>query len=250
MKTDNAQITLGAALIGAFAGFWRWHSPPAKKLTPEEIDHYLELISKLPLPGDETEKIVCQLRPWAEADDGKPTYMLNLIRYFPELHRFPGAPEFDGTPEEANAYYEKECMPMWLKAASYPMLGGKAQGANLIKTLPDQPPWSTAQMVRYPSRRTFLKLLSDPSYALLEPYKFMALEIDLVPVSGDRQIPGCPMDRRWCLAGPVPGGGLDTGCSGIVVCRSGFRRSFCAQRIEGRRLRSQPSLTAPTLCTL
>src|SRR5437667_12657346 len=53
MKTDNAQIVLGAALIGAFASFWRWHSPPAKKLTPEEIDHYLELISKLPLPGDE-----------------------------------------------------------------------------------------------------------------------------------------------------------------------------------------------------
>ncbi len=199
MKTDKAQIALGAALIGAFASFWRWHSPPAKKLTPQEIDHYLELISKLPLPGDEIDRIVGQLRLWAEADDGKPTYMLNMIRYFDELHRFPGAPEFDGTPEEANAYYEKECTPMWLKAASYPMLGGKAQGENLIKTLPDQPPWSTAQMVRYPSRRTFLKLLSDPWYARLEPYKFMALEIDLVPVSGDRQIP----DARWIVGGAL-----------------------------------------------
>jgi hypothetical protein len=24
--------------------------------------------------------------------------MLNLMRYFPELRRFPGSPEFDGTP--------------------------------------------------------------------------------------------------------------------------------------------------------
>ena len=52
-------------------------------------------------------------------------------------------------------------------------------------------------MVRYPSRRTFLELLSHPSYAPLEPYKFMALEIDLVPVSGDKVIP----DMRWLVGG-------------------------------------------------
>ena len=123
--------------------------------------------------------------------------MLNLIRYFPELHRFPGAPEFDGTPEEANAYYEKSITPLWLKNASYPMVGGSAQGENLIKTQPEQEPWSTAQMVRYPSRRTFLKLLSNPSYGPFEPYKFMALEIDLIPVSGEKVIP----DARWIVGG-------------------------------------------------
>lgn len=68
-------------------------------------------------------------------------------------------------------------------------------GQNLIKTEPKQQDWSTAQMVHCPSRRTFLKLLADPSYAPLEPYKFMALEIDLVPVSGDRVIP----DPRWIV---------------------------------------------------
>ena len=114
MKIDKVQLVTATGLLGAFASFWRWHSPPAKKLTPKEIDEYLAIIAKLPLPGDEIDKIVGQLRPWAEADDGKPTYMLNLIRYFPELHRFPGAPEFDGTPEEANAYYEKSITRLWL----------------------------------------------------------------------------------------------------------------------------------------
>jgi len=194
---DKTQKAFGVSLLGAFAKFWRWHSPPAKKLTQQEIDHYLGIISKLPLPGDETEKIVARLRPWAEADDGKPVYMLNLIRYFPELHRWPGAPEFEGTPEEANAYYEKSLTSLWLRNASYPMVGGAAQGQNLIKTQPEQEDWSTAQMVRYPSRRTFLKLLSDPSYAPLEPYKFMALEIDLVPVSGGKVIP----DFRFLVGG-------------------------------------------------
>jgi hypothetical protein len=56
-------------------------------------------------------------------------------------------------------------------------------------------------VVRYPSRRTLLKLVSDPAYAPVEPYKFMAMELDLVPVSGGTVIP----DLRW-----VFGSGLIT----------------------------------------
>jgi hypothetical protein len=199
LRRDTTQIAFGAALLAGFAAFWRWHSPRAKPLTKDEIDRYLEIISKISMPGDENEKFIAKVRPWAEADDGKPVYMLNMIRFYPELRRWPGAPEFAGTPEESNAHYEKSLTSLWLRNASYPMLGGAAQGDNLIKTVPDQAPWSQAKMVRYPSRRTFLRLLSDPSYAPLEPYKFMSMEIDLVAVSGDVQIP----DPRW-----VVGGGL------------------------------------------
>ena len=42
-----------------------------------------------------------------------------------------------------------------------------------------------------------MKLLSDPAYAPMEPYKFIALEMDLVPVSGDKVIP----DLRWLVGG-------------------------------------------------
>jgi hypothetical protein len=68
-------------------------------------------------------------------------------------------------------------------------------GENLIETHPGDKPWSAAQMVRYPSRRKFLQLLSDPSYGPLEPYKLMSMELDLVAVSGDQQIP----DARWVV---------------------------------------------------
>jgi hypothetical protein len=44
-------------------------------------------------------------------------------------------------------------------------------------------------MVRYPSRRKFLQLLADPAYVSLEPYKLMALEIDLVPARATRSSP-------------------------------------------------------------
>lgn len=107
MKLDKVQTALGAALIGTFAAFWRWHSPFAKPLTSEEIDHYLAVLAQLPLPGDEAERLVAKLRPWAESDDGRQFYMLNMIRFYDELHPYPGAPDFDGTPEESNAFYEK-----------------------------------------------------------------------------------------------------------------------------------------------
>ena len=172
-----------------------------KPLTPDEIDHYLGVAAQLPLPEGEMEPTIERLRAWAEADDGKPFYNLNLIRYFAE--NWPGATEFTGTPEEANAYYEKKVVGLLLKKAGYPAVGGKVLG-HLMKTEADmkaQPgqddPWSTAQMVRYRSRRAFLQLLADPSYAPYEPYKFMALEIDLVPVSADRAIP----DPRWIVGG-------------------------------------------------
>jgi hypothetical protein len=51
--------------------------------------------------------------------------------------------------------------------------------------------------VRYPSRRTFLKLSSHPSYAPLAPYKFIAVELDLVPVSSGTVVP----DLRWLVGG-------------------------------------------------
>ena len=44
-------------------------------------------------------------------------------------------------------------------------------------------------VVRYPSRRTFLKLISHPTYAPLAPYKFIAVELDLVPVSRGTIVP-------------------------------------------------------------
>lgn len=193
---NRSQIALGATLLGAFGAFWRWHSPSVEPLTEEEIDHYLGIISKFELPEGHIEPIVDSLRAWAEADDGKPVLMLNMIRFYPENRRWPGAPEFQGTPQEANAHYEKSITPLWLKNASYPIAGGDAQGENLIKTQSDQDRWSAAKMVRYPSRRKFLQLLAHPSYGPYEPYKFMSMEIDLVPVKAT-VIP----DPRWIVGG-------------------------------------------------
>jgi hypothetical protein len=60
----------------------------------------------------------------AEADDGKEFYMFNLIHYFPELRKFPGAPDFKGTPQECNVHYMKSLKRLWLTHAAYARLNG------------------------------------------------------------------------------------------------------------------------------
>jgi hypothetical protein len=192
----SLQMIFGAALIALYVTFLTWHSQRGRKLTLAEIDHYLSIIEKLPSPAKDIKAVSARIRAWAEADDGKPVYMFNLIHFFSQVRTFAGAPDFKGTPEEANARYEKAIRWLWLSHAAYPIFVGAAQGRNLINMQPERE-WGRLAVIRYPNRRTFFKLLSDPGYAPMEPYKFMALEIDLVPVSGDLMIP----DLRWLIGG-------------------------------------------------
>ena len=123
-------LILAAALMVLYVAFWAWHSQGAGKLTQAEIDQYLAIIEKLPLPEKEVQAFTARVRPWAEADDGKPVYMFNLIHFFPRVQTFPGAPDFKGTPEQANAHYERSLIWLWLSHASYPMFIGAPQASE------------------------------------------------------------------------------------------------------------------------
>jgi len=190
------ELILAAAFGVLYVAFWAWHSQGAGKLTQAEIDQYLGMIEKLPLPEKAAQAFIARLRPWAKADDGKPVYMFNLIHFFPRMQTFPGAPKFKGTPEQANAHYEKSLIWLWLSHASYPTFIGAPQARNLINIQPERT-WGNMTVVRYPSRRTFLKLISHPSYARVAAYKFIAVELDLVPVSSGTVLP----DFRWLVGG-------------------------------------------------
>src|SRR5204862_6232641 len=108
----------------------------------------------------------------------------------------PGASEFNGTLEDDNAHYERSLIWLSLCYASYPTFIGVPQAQNLLNIRPERT-WSNMTVVRYPSRRTFLKLISLPAYAPLAPYKLIAVELDLVPVSTGIVIP----DLRWLVGG-------------------------------------------------
>jgi hypothetical protein len=207
LKAHRFEWLLGAVLAALFVAFWAWQTPGnLQKLSAVEVDAYLDRM-KGKLPGDPAEQAVffARMRAFGLADDGRPVYMLNAMRYYPELKHGPGMEEVRGTPAEANATYERAVMPILFRLGAYPLFGGqtmeiRADGkahSNLDGFDPAIDDWSRILVVRYPSRRAFFELLSDPQWLRFAPYKLAALELALVPASAQMVIP----DIRWVMGG-------------------------------------------------
>ena len=198
------ELLLALASAGAVAGISAFQS--ARKLSQADVDRYIGILERdLPPELEDREEFISRLRAWAENDDGRPVYMLNLMRFFDQLRPFPGAP-VTGTPRDANAHYETSLAPMLLRRGGYPILAGSATGipaakvpggpdraSNLTVYRPGLDNWDRVLVIRYPGRRTFLDLVTDPRYLEVMPYRLSSAEVVLTPVSGQVVIP----DARW-----------------------------------------------------
>lgn len=197
MQTYRVEMILAALLLAVFALFASWQAP-GSKLSQAEVDAYIaNMQQNLPWPAAEKGAILAHVQAWAEADDGRPVYMLNLMRYYPQLRSAPELSGYQGTPAEANAYYESKAIPMLLKLGAYPLfassmqgvLAGDAPSTNLITFDADIDNWSSVLIIRYPSRRAFLDLLSHPEYSKIVPYKAASVLVGLTPMNGDLILP-------------------------------------------------------------
>lgn len=187
---------LGAAFGLIFVAIYLWQTPGivSGNLTKGEIDNYMQAADKnLEMPDPAVKQRVLQrMRTWAEADDGKPFYMLNLMRHFPKLVEPKGAPSLNMTPHQSNEYYEGEAFKLLAPNAGSAIYGSDIRFKDALIPIGDNASfdhWSRILLVRYPNRRAFLQLVSDPRYAPLEPYKLRALEVLLVPTDGDLVLP-------------------------------------------------------------
>jgi hypothetical protein len=189
------EIVLAGVMLALFVAVWVWQNPGMirGRLQAQEIAQFMVQIEKLPFPEGGRLEVLKRLRAWLESDDGKPFYMLNLMRYYSELRRLPNAPDFKGTPQESNARYEAAVRAMLLKIGGYPWYAGRPQGKNIIEHDPALDGWSRFLLVRYPSRRAFMKLLTNPAYTEIEPYKLMAVQLVLTPTTAEIVVPSVPL---------------------------------------------------------
>jgi hypothetical protein len=183
---------LGIVFALAFIALWAWQSPLALrgKLTAAETERYLAVIDRnLPLPAEERARMVSRVRAFAEGDDGRPFHMLNLMRYYDRARALPGAPAFAGNPKEANAYYEERAMPLLFAEGGFPAVGGATTARDLFGHDTATADFDRVLVVRYPSRRAFLELVTDPRYGPIAPYKLMAEDVVLIPVDAEVVLP-------------------------------------------------------------
>lgn len=155
-----------------------------KPIDATELGQLLAAVgASLPLSGGALSEFLKRLRAFGEQDDGRPVHMLNLMRYFTEVRAGGGIPvDYAGSPKEANAYYERNVVPLALEKGAYPIFLGNVTEANVVAPSNDTDNWNRVIVMRYPNRRAFFELLADPRYADFVPYKFGSLDLGLVPM--------------------------------------------------------------------
>lgn len=204
MSRYRFELILAALLLTVYLAFSALHAS-GNAMDKAEVEGYIATLEQnLPWPADEKAEVIRHLHAWGEADDGKPVYMLNLMRYLPQLRPLPEVAGFTGTPQQANAYYEEHVMPILFRLGAYPLfassmqgvLGGEQPSTNLTTFDPVIDNWSSVLIIRYPSRRAFFQLLSDAEYIKYMPYKAASVTVGLTPMKGDLILPLL----NWALA--------------------------------------------------
>ena len=188
------ELTLALIFMIIFASFCLWLKP-GSALTQSEVEQYIAGFEQnWRMPADEKTQFMANMRAWGESDDGKPVYMINLMAYYDQVQQIPGMPRMEGTAAQINEFYEDGAVPRLLELGAYPMVAGEAHGI--------QPPDSVELLgragidnlqrilvVRYPNRRAFFELFSDPDYLEVMPYKFASMNTTLVPTDGTVVVP-------------------------------------------------------------
>lgn len=196
MRNHRFEILLALVLAAILVAFSIWHTP-GEKMSAEEVEHFMAKLEGLPWEDQEVGQMRTHMRVWAEADDGRPVYMLNLMRYYDKLRPLPGLEGFEGSPQEANDFYEENVMPLLQREGGYPLFMGSMQGTstameestNLITFDPMLDNWDSVLIIRYPSRRAFFNLVTDPVYQKYVPYKNASVLVALVPMNGEIILP-------------------------------------------------------------
>ncbi|MFO1408728.1 MAG: hypothetical protein U1F08_14545 [Steroidobacteraceae bacterium] len=191
---DRSMLILAAALLAVYAALWHWQSPGAGgRMSRADVDAYVErLRGHLPATPEDEAQFLGRIRAWGYADDGKPVYMLNVLRFYAQLKSVPHGEAVVGPPEAANATYEKNIVGLLFKLGGYPLFSGTNAGPDrdgIVDPAHALDGVDHVLVVRYPSRRAFLDLISDPRYIPWAPWKMAAVELGLLPLRSTIMVP-------------------------------------------------------------
>ena len=144
-------------------------------LTEERTGHKLDMAT------------VNRIRKFLEEDDGKPFYMINLVREYDAPH-YPSwwTGQRGATVTECKMEYSKACYPIMATSGSFSFMGVcKAYSAALTDDEMMEE-WDQFYLISYPSREAFMKLLASDAYADAIVHKYAGdKDSQLIPVTNN-----------------------------------------------------------------
>ena len=165
-------LTIAVGLAVAYAGFLFWYGGKGKPLGADEVLYYLtELASYCRTAQDRG--VQEQVRELVANDDGREFVMQNLVRYRAKAQYPPGY-DFDDDPRKADQRYGRAIIGPLLRYGNHPVFIARRSGRFIDFEGADQ--WHYLAMVRYRSRRDFLRFALMIEHKDIAVHKWAAIE--------------------------------------------------------------------------
>ena len=170
MNHHILSIFLPLALL--YVSFWMWYGGNGQRMSAEEIEESLRALKSTDL-ANINEAEIEDVRQLLSSDDGKEFVMQNLVRYRAKALYPEGSPYSDD-PREADNRYGKSIIGDLLRYGNLVIFIARKSGDFVKPEGADA--WHYVAMVRYRSRRDFVRFLIRANQAEKFMHKWAAIE--------------------------------------------------------------------------
>lgn len=165
-------LAIALPLLLVYAAFWFWWGGKGRPMSPQEIEEGLQQLQATDT-SEHGREAVAQVRELLSKDDGKEFIMLNLVRHRPKA-LYPEGLHYGDDPREADRRYGKSIIWDLLRNGNFMLFIAKRSGNFIVPQGADT--WHYVAMVRYRSRRDFLRFAQQSSRADKFVHKWAAIE--------------------------------------------------------------------------
>ena len=165
-------LTIALPLLFLYLAFWWWWGGNGQPMSKDEIEGGLQRLQATDT-SDHGREAVQQVRELLSSDDGKEFIMLNLVRHRPKALYPPGL-NYGDDPRKADQRYGKSIFWDLVRNGNLLIFVARRSGTFLEPAGIDA--WHYTAMVRYRSRRDFLKFAEQSSSADKFVHKWAAIE--------------------------------------------------------------------------
>jgi len=165
-------MTIAFPLATLYAGFMIWYGGNGKPMTADEINAGLRDLQATDTSEHATAAVE-DVRQLLASDDGKEFVMQNLVRYRPKA-LYPAGYHYSDDPREADKRYGRSIIWPLLRNGNLLLFIARRSGNFFVPAGADD--WHYVAMVRYRSRRDFLKFAFEANRADTFVHKWAAIE--------------------------------------------------------------------------
>ncbi|MFN0184735.1 MAG: hypothetical protein ACKVQR_13055 [Aquabacterium sp.] len=165
-------LLTAAPLVLLYGLFLLWYGGRGRPLTPQETDRFLQALAEQ-ARGPDAQAQLAGVRELVRQDDGREFVMQNLVRYR-ERAAYPPGHAGPDDPREADRRYGRAIIPHLLRCGSLPVFVARRSGS--LFTPPGADAWHYVAMVRYRSRRDFLRFALAIEREDIVVHKWAAIE--------------------------------------------------------------------------